>query len=172
MMKESQPLSSTATPFPSGTDRTAWSLPQCVASPFCLQVTLTTQLLTVSAFILGVASFSWITEFILTQPSWGLRKILDLPDEHSYGCLPSCTHFRLLQRPQIEGMNRFPAGCMFSVGQSQNCWIALVEPFPGSSWLFLASAVGAVAFGAYKPGFPSERLHYKQSSNKWVFHSH
>lgn len=160
MMKESQPPSSTAR-FPSCTGRTAWSLPQGVASPFLSAGNFNHAVAHCELFhswTVRVASFSWITEFILPQPSRGLRRILDLPDEHSYGFLPFCRHFRLLRRQQIEGMNRFPAGCMFSVGQSQNCWIVPVEPFPGSSWLFLASAVGALAFGACKPGFPSERL--------------
>lgn len=162
MMKESQPPSSTATPFPSGTDRTAWSLPQCVVSPFLSVGNFNHMVAYCELFhsrTLTVASFIWITELVLTQPSRGLRKILDLPDEHSYGFLPFCTHFRLLQRPQIGGMNKFPARCMSSVGQSQNSWIALVEPFPGSSWLFLASVVGVLAFGACKPVFPPERLH-------------
>lgn len=105
---------------------------------------------------LTAASFSSVTEFILTSHFWGLRKTLALCDKQSrISCL--LYTFQIIAE-KMEGTNRFPAGWIFSGGHSQNCRAVLGAPFPGSSWLSLASVLEAQAFGACKCGLLSERL--------------
>lgn len=94
----------TAVPLHSRTPRTARSLPPwCVPRPFVPAGNFNHASADCERFhsqTLTVASFSSLTEFILTSGDWEGHWICVMK---SHGFLPFCTPFRLLQRQKLKG---------------------------------------------------------------------